>query len=265
MNKLDRHALYLASVQDPLSEIERISNLYHDIRGKEATLLREDFAGTFALSCCWVQSNDKRQAIAIELDHSILDYGITNYWSNLTDSQKKRLEYIEGNSISQSRSVDICVAFNFSYCLLHQRSDLIRYFSNIYQSLNSEGVLVLDTFGGSESEVENIEERVIDNNDYLEPFDFQFVLESFNPVDRMAHYHINFCYHDGEKIERAFEYHFRMWTLPEIRDALLEAGFSRVQIFWEDCDEQGLGNGDFYPTTCEENTIHWNAYIIGIK
>jgi hypothetical protein len=262
---LDRHALYLVSVQDPLSEVERISKLYSELFHKDALSLREDFAGTFALSCCWVQSDEKRSAIAIELDRSILDYGEKNYWVNLEDDQKKRLCFYHKNSISTSAPVDICVAFNFSYCLLHQRSELVEYFKKVYESLNREGILILDAFGGSESEVENVEQRVIDNSDYLAPFTFEFVLERFNPVNRMANYYINFHYHDGVSLERAFEYHFRMWSLPELSDALREAGFSDVKIFWEQCDSEGLGNGEFLFTREEENTIHWNAYVVGIK
>lgn len=262
---IDKHALYLASVQDPLSDVVRISLIYKQLNGKEALSFREDFAGTFALSCSWVQSKKSRSAIAIELEKDVLDYGIKNYYPNLSDSERKRLEYFCKNSISKSRSVDICVAFNYSYCLIHTRVELVEYFKAVKNSLNKGGLLFLDIFGGSESEIPEVQEREVNNNDQIAPFYFEFVREDFNPISRKSHYHINFKYHSGIEILRAFEYHFRMWSIPEVRDCMTEAGFSQSYVYWEGFDEEGWGNGEFHQSESEDNTYNWNAYIVGVK
>lgn len=261
---LDKFALYLAAVQDPLSDVIRISKIYEDFFGAKALTLREDFCGTFALSCCWAQSDANRSSLGIDIDRETIDYGLKNYWCNLSSDEQSRVEVWAKNAISQSRPVDLAVAFNFSYCLLRERSTLLEYFQRVLNSLNEKGMLIVDVFGGSESEVTEIEEREIDDHEFISPFLYQFERKSFNPINRESHYGIHFIYPDGTELIDAFTYHFRMWTITELRDLLLEAGFSQVLVYWEDFDEDGFGNGQFYPTESEENTLHWNAYVVGI-
>jgi SAM-dependent methyltransferase len=260
----DRHALYLASVQDPMSDIERVSKIYHENFGKRALSFREDFSGTFALSCCWVQSDEDRSAIAIDIDHETIEYGKKNYYANLSKSEQERLEVIEGNAIVETDKVDVVATFNFSYCLLHKRAELLEYLKKVHQSLNREGMLILDIFGGSESEIPEVQERDIDNCDYISPFLFEFERKDFNPITRLANYGIHFKYPDGTELLDAFKYHFRMWSITELRDLLEEAGFSKSLVYWEDFDDEGYGNGAFYKTEKEENTYNWNAYIVGL-
>ncbi len=262
---LDKHALYLASVQDPTSDIQRISEIYKDLFSKEALSFREDFSGTFALSCCWVQSSDHRSALAIDIDHETIEYGKKNYLENLSEDEKLRLEVIEGDAIRVTEKVDTIATFNFSYCLLHTRKVLLQYLKNCHQSLNDEGLLILDIFGGSESEDLEVQEREIDNNDFISPFIFEFERKSFDAITRLAHYGIHFKYPDGSEIMDAFKYHFRTWSITELKDLLEEAGFSKSLVFWEDCDKEGFGNGKFYQSKTEENSVNWNAYVVGVK
>ncbi len=262
---LDKHALYLASVQDPISDVSRVSKIYISIFNKEALSFREDFSGTFALSCCWVQSSSERTAISIDIDEETIEYGTKNYLSNLSSSEQARILPVVGNAITTTDSVDIIATFNFSYCLLHERKTLLKYFKHAYKSLNDDGMLILDIFGGSDSEIPEVQERDIDNHDHIAPFLFEFERKDFNPITRIANYGIHFKYESGEEIIDAFTYEFRMWSITEIRDLLDEAGFSRVKVFWEDCDSEGFGNGEFYETESEENSVNWNAYIVGIK
>ncbi len=259
------HALYLASVQDPINDVKRISAIYQEIFQAKPLLFREDFSGTFALSCCWVESDDKASAIAIDWDRETLDYGKKNYLENLTTDQKKRLEVIEGNAIVKTTPVDIIGVFNFSYCLIHHRSRLLKYFKKCHDSLRGKGMLILDIFGGSDSEVPEVQERFVDNSDQIMPFFFEFERKSFNPINRLADYAIHFKYQDGLELIDAYTYKFRMWSLTEIRDLLEEAGFSESFVYWENTDENGYGNGNFYQTKEEENSINWNAYIVGKK
>lgn len=261
----DRHALYLASVQDPVSDVDRVSNIYSDLFGKRALSFREDFSGTFALSCCWVQSADDRTAISIDIDHETIEYGKKNYFANLAQSEQDRLKVIEGNAIVETDTVDIIATFNFSYCLLHKRAELLEYFKKCHNSLNKDGMLILDIFGGSESEIPEVQERDIDNCDYIAPFVFEFERKDFNPITRLANYGIHFKYPDGTEIIDAFKYHFRMWSITELRDLLDEAGFSKSHVYWEGFDDEGYGNGEFHQSEVEENTYNWNAYIVGIS
>lgn len=262
---LDKHALYLASVQDPLNDVLRVSKIFNTIFNKEAISFREDFSGTFALSCCWVQSSSKRMALSIDIDKETIEYGIENYLSNLSEDEQNRLTPRVSDALVTTDNVDIIATFNFSCCLLHERKALLKYFKHAYSSLNDEGMIILDIFGGSDSEIPEVQERDIDNHDYIAPFLFEFERKDFNPISRIANYGIHFKYNSGEEMIDAFTYEFRMWSITEIRDLLEEAGFSSSKVFWEDCDSEGYGNGNFYETESEENSVNWNAYIVGIK
>ncbi len=261
----DKHALYLASVQDPLSDVQRMNDIFMEVYDKAAMSLREDFSGTFALSCCFVQSARERSALALDIDEEALSYGKKNYLAHLTKGEQERLTVLRQNSISTTVKVDLIAAFNFSYCLIHKRSELVEYFRHCHASLNDKGLLILDIFGGSDSEIPEVQERHIDNSDYIAPFLFEFVREDFNPVNRLANYTINFKYDEGPQLLKAFHYHFRHWSIPELRDCLEEAGFSKSLVYWEHCDAEGYGNGQYYSTEEEENSLNWNSYIVGLK
>jgi len=63
------------------------------------------------------------------------------------------------------------------------------------------------------------------------------------------------------KYEKAFSYNWRFWTLPELMDILKEAGFSRVETYWEGDDDDGGGDGEFYLSRDEDNCESWVTYI----
>jgi hypothetical protein len=77
--------------------------------------------------------------------------------------------------------------------------------------------------------------------------------------------HIHFEFSDRSKIERAFSYDWRLWTLPELRELLREVGFRDVQVYWEQVDADGDGTGTFHPTEYEENQESWLVYIVAAK
>jgi hypothetical protein len=45
----------------------------------------------------------------------------------------------------------------------------------------------------------------------------------------------------------------------------LEAGFAKVDVWWEQVDEDGEGNGEYTPTECEDNQESWLVYIVAQK
>ena len=44
---------------------------------------------------------------------------------------------------------------------------------------------------------------------------------------------------------------------------MLEAGFSRVDVYWEGATDEGEGDGDFVLTDTAEEEQSWIAYVGG--
>lgn len=96
--------------------------------------------------------------------------------------------------------------------------------------------------------------------------DYTYVWDQhkYNPITGEGIYHIHFKFNDGSKIKRAFSYDWRVWTLPELKEILSEAGFS-PHIYWEGTDKDGDGNGVFTRTEQGEADDSWIAYIVAEK
>ena len=71
----DRHLYYERAVQCVESEIDMVDDTYHTLRGKRATLLREDFCGTGNTSCEWVRRRETNRAVGFDLNQEVLDWG----------------------------------------------------------------------------------------------------------------------------------------------------------------------------------------------
>ena len=95
------------------------------------------------------------------------------------------------------------------------------YFARVRQALNPDGVFFLDAFGGPDASDLTKEKTKLDG------FTYVWEQAEFEPVTSRILCHIHFKFPDGSKIKRAFTYDWRLWTLPELRELLTEAGFRR--------------------------------------
>ena len=75
----DKYWFYKRSVQSPDVDVEFFEKVYRELNGGTAKTLREDFCGTFAISCEWVKRNPNYQAIGVDLDPEPVAYGKSNY------------------------------------------------------------------------------------------------------------------------------------------------------------------------------------------
>ena len=143
---------------------------------------------------------------------------------------------------------------------MFETRDMLRdYFVSCREALVDDGILFLDAFGGPDSIDVQKEKTKFDH------FTYVWDQAEFYPVTNHMVAHIHFKFPDGSKIKNAFTYEWRMWTLPEIRELLLEAGFRTVRIFWEGEDEDGEGNGEFAETETGEPDLAWICYIVAEK
>jgi SAM-dependent methyltransferase len=253
----DRHALYEQSVQDVEQEVEFLEETYHEIRGRKPVLLREDFCGTANAASQWVLSNRRHHAIAVDIDPDVLESGRQRHVVSLPNSTRKRIELIEGDVRSvRTAAADILCGFNFSYWCFRERRQLLDYFKSARRGLKKDGLFFLDVFGGSEAFTECKEKTKHDG------FTYVWHQKSYDPVSGDYVCHIHFRFPDGSRLKKAFSYHWRLWTLPELLDLLAEAGFTSSHVYWQGTDEDGEPDGQFSRVTSGENDPAWIAYIV---
>lgn len=251
------HELYEEAVQSVESEVEFLHETFRALRGRKAVGFREDFCGTASAACEWVRSDPERYAVGVDNDPGVLDWGRKNRVSRLPEVDRARVRLLEGDVRTvETDKTDIVGAFNFSYYLFKTRDELRAYFCRVRDALNDDGIFFLDAFGGPESISVQKEKTRCDG------FTYVWDQAEFYPVTSEIVCHIHFRFPDGSKIKRAFSYDWRMWTLPEIREVLLEAGFATARVFWEGEDEDGEGNGEFTETEKGEPDLAWVSYIV---
>ena len=265
-DQADRHKLYQLSVQEVSSEIDFVHQTWSELRNRPASLLREDFCGTGATSCEWVKREPQHVAICVDLDEEVLQWGRTNNFSQLNPEQQERIHVLNGDVADvRPEQADIILAMNFSYYLFLERKDLREYFRNALAGLVDDGIFFLDAYGGYEAPMEIIEPREIEPENY-DPFTYIWEQASFNPIDSRMECLIHFEFKDKSRIGRAFQYEWRLWTLPEIKETLEESGFEKVTIYWEGTDEEkNEGNGIFEAAESGDADPGWVCYIVAEK
>ncbi len=258
--KFDKYWYYRHSVQSPDLDVRFIRNCYRSLKKKEACIFREDFCSTFALSCEWVKLGRLCRSIAVDIDDRPLKYGKEHSLRQLSFDQQERLSVIHGDVLScRTTKADIISALNFSYFVFKKRDDLKKYFLNCYKSLNKNGLLVLDCFGGSQCFEAN--EEQVDHG----TFTYYWDQKSFDPISHHAVFHIHYKRRGEKKRKKVFTYDWRFWVIPEIKDLLKEAGFRKIHVYWEGTDKNGEGNGCFKRREKGEDCESWVAYIMSEK
>lgn len=253
----DKHTLYQRSVQDPAVEVEFIAGTYRKIKGRPPVNVREDFCGTALFCAEWVKSGADRRATGVDIDPDVLAWGTRENIEPL-DGEKERVTLLcQDVRDPCSEPFDVVVAFNFSYWIFTDRPSMRHYFETVHASLEPEGVFLLDSYGGWEAWQTMLERRP--------KGDFTYIWDQHevNPIDHSVLNYIHFEFKDGTRLNRAFEYRWRLWTLPEIRELLLEAGFSKVDIYWDvsKTDDRTL----YRPRDSAENQPGWLAYIVACR
>lgn len=260
----DRHQLYEQAVQCAESEIDFVDATYRKLRGRKAQLLREDFCGTANVCCEWVKRGNKRRAIGVDLDPEVLAWGREHRLAALKPKQAERVTLIEDNVLTaRTEPADIVSAMNFSYWLLQKRADLLAYFRSVRDGLKDDGVLFLDCYGGYDAHREIEEPRQVGKG--KNAFTYIWDQAEFNPINHELTCHIHFEFRDGSRLDKAFSYTWRLWSLPEIQDLLHEAGFARVTVYWQGWDENGEADGEFLPAERADADAGWICYLTAEK
>jgi cyclopropane fatty-acyl-phospholipid synthase-like methyltransferase len=260
----DRHLLYEFSVQCAEAEIDFVDATFQALRGRNARLLREDFCGTASVSCEWVRRRRGNRAVGVDIDPRVLDWGRQHNVGALSAARRARIELLQADVLSvDTEAPDIVSAMNFSYWLFTGRACMLDYFRRVREALAPDGVFFLDAYGGYDSFRVIEEERDIDRRGWQ--FKYVWEQEKYDPITGRLVCNIHFAFPDGSRLDRAFRYDWRLWTLPEIRELLQEAGFGRVLVYWQGWDADGEADGLFRPVQEGEPDAGWICYLTAEK
>lgn len=294
----DRNDLYQRAVQCVESEIDFVDETFTKLRKRKAALLREDFCGTYHTACEWVRRRPTNVAVGIDLDPNQIAWGTAHNLTTLKPAQQARVLHHQGNVLDPlpapvaaaanqllapkdrrkgggggggGARFDVVLAMNFSYWCFNTRDQMLTYFRAAREALVADGILFMDFYGGADALKEMTERRKIAREPltphrkqagwYNGPYTYLWEQERYNPITGLLISHIGFKFPDGSRLKRAFSYQWRLWTLPELRDILHEAGFIKTTVHWEGDDAKGGGNGIFTPSEDGDACPSYICYI----
>lgn len=256
-----KYLLYEYSVQDPKNDIPLIHEMAGTACGRPLYSLREDFCGTFQFSREWVKQSARHTALSLDLDPQPLAFGRMRAAQDLTDDERRRIRVLRRDVLKATRpGVDMIWVGNFSFYFIKERSKLVEYLRVARRSLKPRSAIVLEMAGGPEFTKAMSEKRSFPVPGVGR---FRYIWEQgdFNPITAEARYRIHYEDARGNRMRNAFTYDWRVWSLPEVRDAASEAGFAKVATFVE---KRG-GQGDRYVETLDgDNDPAWISYVIGV-
>lgn len=253
-----KYFLYEESVQSPKLHVGLLRKWYKNIKGRHPHTLREDFCGTFAISHEFVKADSKNRAWAIDLDAEPLMYGMRERLLKSPLDLQERIELLRQDVREPTRPlVDLAIACNFSFQVFYDESTLRSYFDAVRRSLNSDGVFILEVAGGPGFIEKTKDKRTVRAGrlSWKYIWDQQY----FDPISHRCKYAIHFEMKNKKSMKNAFTYDWRLWTIPELRFQLKEAGFKDTCVFWE------VAENEYVRSKSGENDYAWIAHVVGIK
>lgn len=218
---LDRFALYELCV----TNAGPLAWFLEAVHGKKPRVLGEDFSGTGALARAWAARSGQHSAVCVDRDAEPL--------ARLAGVE--RVEAVRGEVLRCRRKVDVLACTNFPLGYWHTRKELLRYLKHARSRLNARGIFAADLYGGGDAFTPGryVTRQRGPNGERVE---YTWQQHTADPLTGLVTNHIHFRVWDvGARkprvLDHAFTYHWRVWSIPELRDALIEAGFRRVEVY----------------------------------
>ncbi|MGI9317519.1 MAG: hypothetical protein ACR2QW_09330 [bacterium] len=255
-DQADKHLVYQQMVQSPEADIELLQSIYQASRGCKASHLREDFCGTGFTLACWIAQGDSYSGEGFDIDPEPVAWGWQNNFTVLGNAASRATLHLEDVRAPSQSPPDIRCAFNFSYWIFSERSEMLGYFKAAHQDLADHGLFIIDVTGGTESLDEDPFESEVGEITCI------WQQQNYSPVDHTAELTLRFRFADGSEIEPPYQYRWRVWSIPELKDLLMEAGFRHTAVWWQDDEREGNG---YHTTDRGHNEPCWVACIAALK
>ncbi len=241
--RLNRHDLYERCVQNPAVVVR----LLLAIHGGSPSRLREDFSARARVSRQWCREVPAGSATAVDLDAALL---------HALGGKASRVTPVTGDALRQPvrpHSADVVFVGNFSMGEVHHRTALVRYLRDSAARLSPGGVFVCDTYGGASAFRTGAVQRTHPwsppggtsaraRRDADLRIRYTWEQRDADALTGMVTNAIHFRVLRGGEvlgdITDAFVYRWRLWSVPELRDAMIEAGFAATSVYADVPDAQ---------------------------
>ena len=261
----DKLKLYEEAVQMPDHEVRFFLQAFAEARDRAAHSLAEDFCGTAAVSCQWVKSDERRTAVGIDTCEQTLQWGRENNLAALNASQQSRVTLLQQDVRDQPPGkFDILAAQNFSFYFFKERKELLDYFRIALERLADDGIMVIDMMGGAECRIEGLSHTQV-IREGKDGFKYQWKQVSYNPITSDATCTISFSFPDGSRLNDAFVYRWRIWTIAEVREILREVGFKNTYVYWAVEDDFGADEPGWRRREKAPSDASWTCYLVSLK
>jgi SAM-dependent methyltransferase len=249
---LDRFDLYELCVQSPGDLVP----LLEAIHGGRPSVLGEDFCGTAALSRRWAARVAGGRAIAVDHDPEPLARA----------AGAARVEVVRGDVVADTsgRRADVVYAGNFSIGERHDRPALLEYLRHARSRLDAGGVFVCDVYGGESAfQTGRVtrEHRAADGRVVRYTWEQRRADPTTGRVVNALHFEV---VRDGvveRALHDAFVYDWRLWGVPELRDAMIEAGYATTEVYLKVPDAAD-GDGKVYAAPIDDPSDLDNSFDV---
>lgn len=252
---MDRYSLYELAVTDP----PRLARFIDAVHGRNPRILREDFSGSAALARHWAAQGPRRASIAVDQDAEPLARA-----ANIIRLTTRRSDVLRARD-----RADIIAAVNFPLGYWHTRPALLKYLRHARACLRPRGIFIADTYGGHDAFIPSKTTTRL-RGPHGEHIEYTWEQRRADPITGRVIDALHFRVRPrGQKRARilrdAFIYNWRLWSIPELTDAYLEAGFRDVEVYDRlgDAIDQ---DGRLYVTPTAPNEDlgpSWVVYIVG--
>ena len=281
---LDTLELYRWAVQDPETHAIVLRTMYEQLRpGRHPVVLREDFAGTSAESVAWVLLQPGGRAVAVDLDEPTLEWAHRRA-VRLLGPLAARIAFVPGDVRSVGppgvSTADIISVLNYSILYQREPGELHSYLRHAIECLAPDGILVLNLFGGAPAVQPGITRHQVTPLSRLSTeapipaFEYLWEVRSFDHTSQRLDCCIHFVVPDASapggsrEVRDAFTYDWRLWSVPEIVGACIQAGFSSAQL-WRHTYDPSKGAAGVFLGPVEPDSLpvteKWSAYIVACR